>query len=164
MTILAWFKCRPLSLLGVFFFLVLAPTSSIVPIVSEPVAERRVYLPLTSVLIVLTVGIMKILNQIQVTSGLIKCRQGLQRATFLLLSMIIASIYVTMTYYRSEIFRNELVFWRDVTEKRPLNARGFNNLGVAFNIAKEPDKAQLNFLRAIQIAPYHVNAHRNLQA
>jgi len=51
LTILAWFRARALAFLGCWFFLILAPTSSFVPIVTEPVAERRMYLPLAAIIV-----------------------------------------------------------------------------------------------------------------
>ncbi len=40
-----------LGFIGVWFFAILAPTSSVVPIVSEVAAERRMYLPLAAVVV-----------------------------------------------------------------------------------------------------------------
>jgi hypothetical protein len=36
-------------ILGAWFFVILAPTSSVVPIVGSPMAEHRMYLPLAAV-------------------------------------------------------------------------------------------------------------------
>jgi hypothetical protein len=44
---------RPAAFPGVLFFLVLAPTSSVLPIVTEVAAEHRMYLPLASVITLL---------------------------------------------------------------------------------------------------------------
>jgi len=44
--------------LGAWFFLLLAPTSSVMPIVSEVVAERRMYLPMLALLIPPALGLM----------------------------------------------------------------------------------------------------------
>jgi hypothetical protein len=41
---------HPLAFAGVWFFLVLAPTSSVLPIVTEVAAEHRMYLPLAAVI------------------------------------------------------------------------------------------------------------------
>src|ERR1700682_3104801 len=45
-----------LGFLGVWFFVTLAPTSSIIPIATEVGAERRMYLPLLSVIALVVVG------------------------------------------------------------------------------------------------------------
>ena len=46
-----------LGFLGVVAFAILAPTSSLVPITSEVVAERRMYLPLAACVTVLLLGV-----------------------------------------------------------------------------------------------------------
>lgn len=51
-----WRRPR-LGFLGAFFFLALAPTSSIVPIATEVGAERRMYLPLVAVVALAVVGV-----------------------------------------------------------------------------------------------------------
>jgi tetratricopeptide (TPR) repeat protein len=51
MTAVALYRKPHLGFLGVWFFVTLAPTSSIVPIATEVGAERRMYLPLISVVI-----------------------------------------------------------------------------------------------------------------
>lgn len=48
-TLYALWQRSPIGLLGLWFFLILAPTSSFVPIANEVAAERRVYLPLAAV-------------------------------------------------------------------------------------------------------------------
>ena len=49
-------KRHPLGFAGAWFFLVLAPTSSVLPIVTEVAAEHRMYLPLAAVLAVAVIG------------------------------------------------------------------------------------------------------------
>ena len=48
-TLWALRRAPALGFLGAWFFLILAPTSSFVPIVTEVAAERRMYLPLAAV-------------------------------------------------------------------------------------------------------------------
>ncbi len=49
---------------GAWFFLILAPSSSIVPIVTEPAAERRMYLPLAGVITVAVFGMASLFRSI----------------------------------------------------------------------------------------------------
>jgi tetratricopeptide (TPR) repeat protein len=56
MTAVALFRQPRLGFLGVWFFLTLAPSSSIVPIATEVGAERRMYLPLIAVVILAVVA------------------------------------------------------------------------------------------------------------
>ncbi len=59
---------------GAWFFVILAPTSSFIPIVTEPAAERRMYLPLIAVVglaVVLTeYGLNKYLERMRVGPGM----------------------------------------------------------------------------------------------
>jgi tetratricopeptide (TPR) repeat protein len=51
------FRRRPwIGFAGAWFFLLLAPTSSVLPIVTEPCADRRMYLPLLSFVVPLAVA------------------------------------------------------------------------------------------------------------
>jgi hypothetical protein len=51
-----------LGFLGVWFFGILAPTSSIVPIVTEVGAERRMYLPLAALIVLAVVAVWRLLG------------------------------------------------------------------------------------------------------
>jgi hypothetical protein len=55
-SLVALFRWPPLGFLGAWFFLTLAPTSSVVPIATEVGAERRMYLPLLSVIALAIIG------------------------------------------------------------------------------------------------------------
>ncbi len=52
-SIVGTMKKRWWGFCGMWFFLILAPSSSFVPIVTEPAAERRMYLPLAGILTIL---------------------------------------------------------------------------------------------------------------
>jgi tetratricopeptide (TPR) repeat protein len=55
-TVFALVRCRPIAFLGVWFFLILAPSSSILPIASEVAAEHRMYLPLAALMTLIVLG------------------------------------------------------------------------------------------------------------
>jgi len=52
----AWRRSPMMAFLGSWFFLILAPTSTVVPIAKQPMAESRVYLPLAAVVVFVTLG------------------------------------------------------------------------------------------------------------
>ena len=58
-----------LGLAGAWFFLILAPTSSLVPIVSEIAAERRMYLPLVAVVAIGVVAVDWLLRRATTAGG-----------------------------------------------------------------------------------------------
>jgi Flp pilus assembly protein TadD len=60
LTLLALRRHRMLAFLGVWFFVTLGPTSSVVPIATEVGAERRMYLPLMALVVLAVVGLYKV--------------------------------------------------------------------------------------------------------
>jgi Flp pilus assembly protein TadD len=56
LTAAALARARRLGFLGVWFFLTLAPTSSLLPIATEVGAERRMYLPLMAIVALVVIG------------------------------------------------------------------------------------------------------------
>ena len=55
-TAAAWRKRRELAFLGTWFFVTLAPASTVIPIATEAGAERRMYLPLAAIVVALVTG------------------------------------------------------------------------------------------------------------
>ncbi|MHC4846335.1 MAG: hypothetical protein ACYTCU_09255, partial [Planctomycetota bacterium] len=56
-TVWALWRRPALGFLGAWLFVILAPTSSVLPIVTEVVAERRMYLPLASVVVAAVISV-----------------------------------------------------------------------------------------------------------
>jgi len=113
----AWiFRKRwPLACFGVFvFLLLLAPTSSIVPI-QDPLAERRVYLPFLGVVLVA----LEFLRRL-------KIRQRLMIEVPVLLALFI------LTYQRSAVWGSPMALWSDAVEKSPRKFRPRSQLAFAY--------------------------------
>ncbi|MBX3462327.1 MAG: tetratricopeptide repeat protein [Planctomycetes bacterium] len=64
-----WFVRPWLGWLGALFFLLLGPTSSVLPIVTEVAAERRMYLPLLAVLMVVVLAGRAAIGQLAARAG-----------------------------------------------------------------------------------------------
>lgn len=138
-----------------WFFLILAPTSSIVPI-RDPLVEHRMYLPLAAVILVVVAGV-RSLVVLSVVS-----RQSSVVASSLpaLVGAAVIALGAT-TYARNRDYRSELVMWTDVVEKRPNNARAYLNFG---SVAPTPQDALRAYQAAIRIRPDYADAHYNLGA
>jgi protein O-mannosyl-transferase len=138
---------RPvLGFLGAFFFAVLAPSSSFVPVATETMAEHRMYLPLISVLAVAVLGMSRWLG----------------RAT-LPVCLVLAAALMAATLRRNEAYLSEYGIWSDTVAKRPGNEGAHNNLGKA--LAKIPghqDDAVAQFQEAIRLKPDYAEARNNL--
>ena len=136
---------------AVMFFLILAPTSSVVP-TADAAAEHRMYLPLLPLLTLLVVGLVALNDRL--TGG-----RPLRVAVPVLL---IASTFLAMrTIERNNTYEDPLEMWRQVTIERPNNPRAWNNLG-ELRMRDEPDAAVDPLERAIEIEPGFTLAHINL--
>lgn len=132
--------------LGFFFFAVLAPSSSFIPVVTETVAEQRMYLALIPVAVL----------------GVVALHRWLSRAA-LPLSLILAAGLGWGTWERNGDYRSAESIWADTVAKVPGNERAQYNLGCV--IQGEPgrlDEAVADFEKAILIAPDYYRAHCNL--
>jgi Flp pilus assembly protein TadD len=104
-----------LGFAGAWFFLILAPSSSVIPVATETVAEHRMYLPLAAVVVAAVAGLAALLP----------------RRAWLLACGLAAVGCGLMTAERNLAFRDNLALWGDAVEKMPENADARNNLGRA---------------------------------
>jgi protein O-mannosyl-transferase len=110
-----------LGFLGASFFLILAPTSSILPIKQEAAAEQRMYLPLAAVVCLVVVGGWAIL-----------CRRRALRWAAGIAGCLVILLLVRLTMERNELYSNPVDIWTDTVTKRPQNTRAHVNLGEAW--------------------------------
>jgi Flp pilus assembly protein TadD len=154
---LLWFQTQPwLSFLIAWFFLILAPTSSIVPIVTEVAAERRMYLPLMAiVLLAVLLG----------HTLIAKFPQG--KATRAISFALLCGIAITlgvMTARRNEVYRSEVAILSDAVNQRPKNIRARNNLGSALAREGRIEEAIDQFNQVLATFPRYPEALNNLGA
>jgi tetratricopeptide (TPR) repeat protein len=110
-TLIAWFRVPALAFLGTWFFMTLAPTSSLVPIATEVGAERRMYLPLAAVLSVLIVAAGRLLQTIGETR--------MRRIIAVSAASAVCAVFVAMTLVRNSEYATGLSIWQTVVDRRP---------------------------------------------
>jgi tetratricopeptide (TPR) repeat protein len=109
-SVIAWRYRRPypLASFGWFGFLVLlAPTSSIVPI-QDVMVERRLYLPFVCLLLI-TVDIVR---RWRPTPALLATALG-----------VVLVLSAAASHNRNKVWQTSLGFWEDVVRKSPVNSR-----------------------------------------
>jgi tetratricopeptide (TPR) repeat protein len=129
-----------LGYLGLAFFLLLAPTSSVVPIGSEIAAERRMYLPLAAVIAGVVVLAWRAGSRVPVRLGLA------------VLAFVAAALGVA-TVRRSADYATEVGIWEDTIAKRPENARARQNLSAALQRAGRGDDSLQAWAAALRLSP-----------
>ncbi len=145
----------PLGFLGGWFFLILAPTSSIIPI-ADLIHERRMYLPLAAVVALATIAGYRALVVLFPTQERLRRRLAAGLVTLVVLSSIVA------THRRNADFRSEVAIWSDTVAKRPDNSLAHSNLGLALARQGDFEGAIPHYRRAIELNPMLEQAYLNL--
>jgi len=139
----------------VSFFALLAPSSSLIPIATEPMAEHRMYLPLAAVSAVVAIAVFAALARLAPRAA---------RIGFCALGIAAALVLGAATVRRNRDYRSELALWADTVAKMPRNPRAHNNLAQAALAAGDAAQAAAEFAAALQADPDYAPAHYNLGA
>jgi len=138
----AWWRGSPAGFLGAAFFVLLAPTSSVVPI-ADLAVEHRMYLPLAPVLAALVWGAGRALA----AAGRLEPRVALG------VLAVAAAALGARTIDRNADYASAVSLWRGAAAARPENARAHYNLGTALRAAGQDAAAVAALERAVALAP-----------
>lgn len=151
LTVWALWKAPRVGFLGAFFFITLAPTSSIVPIATEVAAERRMYLPLAAVLLLLALALLRL----TATGAVVAAGAGRRRALLAVSGMLIVA-FTGLSFARNRDYRDPVILWNDVLAHHP-NGRVHYTLGLELK-ARGDTAGALEHYRAAALAG-HAEAH-----
>jgi Flp pilus assembly protein TadD len=134
-----WFRRRyPLASFGiVVFLLLLAPTSSVVPI-KDTLVERRVYLPSIGLLLV--------------AAEFLRRWKASSRAFVGALAAVLV-VAAVLTYQRNQVWASSLALWQDTVAKSPENPRAHFQLAFAYFQLNRCAEAVGQYERAAQLEP-----------
>ncbi len=144
-TVCALVRQPKLGFLGAVFLAVLAPSSSIVSVATETMAEHRMYLPLAAIVVGLGAA----------------CAVVLPRRTMVAASVATLAL-VGLTNRRNFDYSDELVLWSDTLQKWPKKSRAHNNVGEILFRRDQPEQAAARFYEAVRLLPNYVDAMSNL--
>lgn len=179
-TLVGFIKRQPLAFLGAWWFVILAPTSSFLPIVTELIVEHRAYLPLAAVALLVVLGLHALCARLGAAIALIP------------VAIALAIGLALLTRVRNLDYRDEMAMWADVVEKLPSNDRAHTSYannwifvrqreeqlaqqasaqGLAAQARahseaarKALERAGEHFAKAAQLAPEDPDWHTNLGA
>ncbi|HTX67334.1 MAG TPA: tetratricopeptide repeat protein [Opitutaceae bacterium] len=144
-TILALVRAPRRGFLGAAFLLVLAPSSSVLPLITQTVAEHRMYLPLAAV----------------VMAAALVAHRWLGRAGLAAL-LVLAVAFGWLTRLRNADYRSAVSIWADTVAELPSNPRAHGNLGNALLAAGRYDEAVAQYREALRLKPDYIQPYDNL--
>jgi tetratricopeptide (TPR) repeat protein len=177
-TVLGLWRRSVLGFIGAWIFVILAPTSSVVPVVGQPMAENRMYLPLAGLIALAVAGLYALFG-----------RRSLP------VFVVLVVVFGLLTARRNADYHSQLSIWSDTVAKSPGNARAHDslgnalldagrvneaiqeytvalglvsddprehyNLGRGLAVAGRPDEAMVRYQEALKLDPAYVEAHNN---
>jgi tetratricopeptide (TPR) repeat protein len=139
-TVAAWIYRRryPLASFGWFAFLILmAPTSSVLPI-RDPVAERRMYLGMLGLLLMLLEGLRRLEWNRKTLTGTLAA---------------VVAVGTVLTWSRAGVYASPVAQWLDTVGKSPNKVRPHFQLASAYYAEGRCDLAADEFAAAARLAP-----------
>jgi tetratricopeptide (TPR) repeat protein len=143
-TVVALRRRLAAGFLGFVFFAILAPSSSVVPLVTQTMAEHRMYLPLAAVIALVVLGSYRWLG-----------RGSL--GVWVVLAVVAGSLSVA----RNRDYESNVKLWSVTVTQLPDNPRAQSSLGCALAIEGRNDEARVHLARAVELKPDFAEARFN---
>ena len=171
-TLIALVRRPAVGFLGAWFFLTLAPTSSIIPISTEVGAERRMYLPLMALVILALTVVARTFHPSTKLGMTLSMSKGQVRETAIAADLkgprrmpadlegpprmtraatmsiaVLAVLLSVATIQRNAEYLSGLTLWQSVLDRWTPHARAHRNLAAELKLAGRPDE-EIAHLRA----------------
>ncbi|MEO5566923.1 MAG: tetratricopeptide repeat protein, partial [Gemmatimonadaceae bacterium] len=147
---------RPIAFGILWFWIAIAPTSSIMPL-AEVTNDHRPFLAFAG------------LNAAVLWAAWLGLRRlgagyplGHVNTIGLALAVLVIAVHAVSTYQRNKVWRTSESLWADVTRKSPGNGRALMNYGLVFMRRGDLDEARRMFLRARERLPNYSVLETNL--
>jgi tetratricopeptide (TPR) repeat protein len=144
-TAVALWRWPAVGFAGAWFFVILAPTSSVVPIALQPMGEHRMYLSLAAVTGLAVLGLNRWVGQ---------------RSIIVFAAAAVGLGWLTIQ--RNKDYGSQEAIWSDAVAKCPGNVRAHYNLGTILLDQRRLPEAVAQFEAALQINPGYAEAQNNL--
>jgi protein O-mannosyl-transferase len=154
-TVWACWRNSAWGFLGAWVFLILAPTSSVLPL-PDLAFEHRMYLPLAALIVALVIAIFLLGKR------WLNAQPGLERAFGWGLSGVLTCLFVNLTVQRNNDYCSEFSMCQDIVTKRPDNPRAHTNLGFDLQHAGRLPEALEQYEQALRLDPDYFNAHLDM--
>jgi tetratricopeptide (TPR) repeat protein len=170
-TVVAVIRRWPVGFLGAGFFLILAPSSSFLPL-KDLAFEHRMYLPLAAVIAAVVIGLFLLGRQFTIydlrftnkratqshASSIVNRQSSIVNSRFWRIAsgagvLAVAVVLVVLTHARNSVYASAVSIWRDTVAKRPLDGKAHTCLALAYMDTGEADQALDQLSQAIVCDP-----------
>jgi tetratricopeptide (TPR) repeat protein len=141
--------------LGLWFFGILAPTSSVVPL-RDIIVERRMYLPLVAVVTLLVVG-GNLAGLAMIRRGWLSGRVAVKVGASA--AIIVGVTWGVLTVHRNLVYYSVWAIWEDTAIKAPSNVRAHSNLGNMLVAKRDFEGALMHYRTALRLQPHVARNH-----
>lgn len=146
----------PWGYLGAWFFVVLAPTSSVIPMPPEIATENRVYVPLAAVIALIVLGAFFLWERLTRAAQEAGARWARVAPAAALAGLALA--LGGLTVQRNKDFHDPMDLWNRSIQHWPFSARALINRGNLHARDRRFDQAIQDYDRALKLFPDHVHA------
>ena len=153
-------RAHPVNFGLAWFFIALLPRTSFFP-ATELICDYKTYITSLGILFVIVLGLVQLFLHIAKNVPAVGEHQNNPNSIKLIVGLFFV-ILSGLTWQRNRVWEGELSFWKDVGEKAPGKARGYNNYAVALMEKGNIDEAIKQFENAIQRDAWYAEPHINL--
>jgi protein O-mannosyl-transferase len=155
---LLW-RNHPVGFLGACVFAILAPTS-VIPIITEMAAERRMYLPLAALATLFVVGAYQLAQHVATRKpNHRKPSSAFRPWTIAVPTLALAILCSAAIAKRLQVYKTPTELWQQVLYYQPENDTAHSALGKYLEIAGDIDGAALHFRESLRLRPDLPMAH-----
>lgn len=140
-----------------WFFIQLLPISLIPR--NDLLSERNLYLPAIGLLLAIVALGSYVIQRLMT----IIRRPGLAPSAWAAVATVVVVTLCFFTVQRNQLYHDRLLLWSDAAAKSPNKARPHNNLGYAYALRDDWDRAIEEFRAAARLDPDFILAQQNLR-
>jgi Flp pilus assembly protein TadD len=158
LTVWGLWRAPRLGFLGLAFFVILAPTSSFVPLL-DLAFEHRIYLPLASLVVLVVLGAAWLLQSNRWTS---RWQEGAWLRVGWSAAVLVVVSLAVRTGFRNADYASPIRIWQTVAAASPWNHRAHVALAIHLTSAGRIAEAEEHLRTAIELNPSFAEAYINL--
>ncbi len=153
-TIWGWFVRPVIGFIGAWFFIILGPSSSVIPIVTEVAAERRMHLPLLAVIATVALVSKWGCQRLQAQRGW--SPQAFHQLTVTSVTAVLV-VFTVLSLRRNYDYRSVESIWQASLAELPHNLRSYHSLAAHYFRCGDREKLEHIARAGLALDPTHYN-------